>query len=743
MILFAPNNNDQSFNNDETDPDALEGFVDQVEAMFSDQGLFAAAKNFEYRPQQQRMAVEIARSLIREDHLLVEAGTGVGKSLAYLVPSILYARATGKKAIISTNTINLQEQLIGKDLPMLKARMGVDFQFAMLKGRRNYVCKRRLQRALQQADSLFTSPELEELKRIQAWAEETEDGSLSDLSPEPDYQVWSQVCSERGLCAPKLCGHSSDFAKTHGPCFFQQVRAQLMAADLVVLNHTLFFSLLGSLDKAPEDGILFKKDFVIFDEAHTLERVASRHIGVSVSSAQIKFALHRLWNPRTQKGLLSQLRKGASVELTQRTLESTDEFFDEAVKQCDQLAAADNNKKPAYNRTQDADDEPEPWRELKLKEPLKLSTELTDRIQQLRENLRDMIQSSEDRETCEELQDCASRLFDIKSDLGLLAEQPYDDHVYWVERSSTGAAISFHAAPIFLAPYLKKILFGSRTSVVLASATLSTVGEISKSAKLKSASAPRSESDESTEVKPHVPDPTEWMRREAGKSGLSYVARRVGAEACDAIQLGSPFNYSQQMKVIVDSSMPDPRANGFRNAMAAALKKYIQQTEGRALVLFTNYKLMREMAEELASHFQTHGWTLYTQSSRTPRTLLMEQFKADTHSVLFGTESFWQGVDAPGETLSNVIITRLPFSVPDHPVVSSQIEWIESRGGNAFMDYTIPEAILKFRQGIGRLIRTASDSGIVVLLDPRVIQKRYGRMFLDALPDCEVEVFKG
>ncbi len=357
MILFAPNSD-----SNEIDPDVLEGFVDEVETIFSPKGIFSAAKNFEYRPQQQRMALEIARTLTREDHLLVEAGTGVGKSMAYLVPAIMYARATGKKAIISTNTINLQEQLIGKDLPMLKARLPVDFQFAMLKGRRNYVCKRRLQRAFQQADGLFTSPELEELKRIQAWAEETEDGSLSDLSPEPDYQVWSQVCSERGLCAPKLCGHSSDFAKTHGPCFFQQVRSKLIEADVVVLNHTLFFSLLGSLDKAPEEGILFKKDFVIFDEAHTLERVASRHIGVSVSSAQIKFALHRLWNPRTQKGLLSQLRKAASVELTQRALNATDEFFDEAVKQCDQLA--EKEQKKSYGG-KGADLESEPWRELK------------------------------------------------------------------------------------------------------------------------------------------------------------------------------------------------------------------------------------------------------------------------------------------------------------------------------------------------------------------------------------------
>lgn len=703
------------------DPQLLDGLVDEIDGIFSEVGLFSSAKNFEFRPQQQRMAVEISRSLVRGDHLLVEAGTGVGKSMAYLVPAIMYARATGKKAIISTNTINLQEQLIGKDLPMLKARMPVDFQFAMLKGRRNYVCKRRLQRALQQAEGLFTTDELEELRRISDWAQDTEDGSLSDLTPEPDYQVWSQVCSERGLCSPKLCGHGSEFAKGYGACFFQQIRAKLVEADVIVLNHTLFFSLLGSLDKAPEEGILFKKDFVIFDEAHTLEKVASRHIGVSVSSAQIKFALHRLWNPRTQKGLLSKLRKGASVEITQRALTATDQFFDEAVKQCDELAAKAQKKSNAYKSK---DQDQELWREIKLEAPLKMSGDLLKYLEALRDNLKDMIQTSEDRESCEELQDCASRLLDIKSDLGILFDQPYDDHVYWVEKSSMGASISFHAAPIFLAQYLKKILFGPRTSTILTSATLSTVGE----------------KKESGDAEAH--DPTNWMRRKAGVSGLSYVARRVGANDCDAIQLGSPFKYDQQMQVIVDSSMPDPRDTEYGPAMKSALKKYIQQSKGRALVLFTNFKLMREMAEELEGWLEAKGWTLFTQSSKTPRTQLMENFKADTHSVLFGTESFWQGVDAPGETLSNVIMTRLPFAVPDHPVVSSQVEWIESRGGNAFMEYTIPEAILKFRQGIGRLIRTASDKGTVVLLDPRIVQKRYGRLFLDALPECKVEIVR-
>jgi ATP-dependent DNA helicase DinG len=301
--------------------------IGQVEAIFSPKGVLSRAKNFEYRPQQQQMAVAVARALQTGEHLVVEAGTGVGKSLAYLVPAILFATAQRKKAIVSTHTINLQEQLIGKDLPMLAQILPVPFAFTMLKGRQNYLCTRRLAKALQQADGLFTSPETQELQRIYEWSKTTSDGSLSDFETEPDPKVWQHVCSERGLCSPKLCGHQSDFGKQRGPCFFQRARSRILSADVLVLNHTLFFLHLGDTDEAADGGVLFKNDFVIFDEAHTLESVASRHIGVSVSSAQVRFALHRLWNPKTQKGLLSLLRKGSAVKLVDDLLRAAADFF--------------------------------------------------------------------------------------------------------------------------------------------------------------------------------------------------------------------------------------------------------------------------------------------------------------------------------------------------------------------------------------------------------------------------------
>ena len=281
----------------------------QVDDIFSPQGILSRSPNFEFRPQQQEMAIAVSRALENREHLAVEAGTGVGKSLAYLVPAILFAIANKKKAVISTNTINLQEQLTQKDLPMLQQIMPVRFSFTMLKGRANYLCTRRLQKALQQSGNLFTSSEAEELQRIYEWSKQTTDGSLSDFEIEPDAKVWAQVCSERGLCTPKICGHQSEFAKQSHVCFFQRARQRILSSDVLVLNHTLFFTLLGGLEEETEGGILFRNDFVVFDEAHTIEHVASKHIGLSVSSGQVRYALNRLWNPRTEKGLLATLRK--------------------------------------------------------------------------------------------------------------------------------------------------------------------------------------------------------------------------------------------------------------------------------------------------------------------------------------------------------------------------------------------------------------------------------------------------
>src|SRR5215469_11777260 len=342
--------------------------VKQVEEIFSSSGILSKAKNFEFRQQQQQMAVAVARALENREHLAVEAGTGVGKSLAYLVPAILFAVQNKRKAVISTHTINLQEQLTEKDLPMLAGVLGalpvpVKFNFTMLKGRANYLCTRRLHKAIQQSGNLFTTSKAAELQRIYEWSKKTTDGSLSDFDIEPDQKVWSQVCSERGLCSPKICGHASDFAKDNGVCFFQRARNKILSADVLVVNHTLFFTMLGGVDAEMEGGILFKNDFVIFDEAHTMEHVASRHIGLSVSSGQMRFALNRLWNPRTQKGLLGALRGGNAVRLAADILAEADKFFENVESACDEIQRTAKKKGPGATESA----APRHWSELRIR----------------------------------------------------------------------------------------------------------------------------------------------------------------------------------------------------------------------------------------------------------------------------------------------------------------------------------------------------------------------------------------
>ena len=683
--------------------------VSQVESIFSTTGVLSRGKNFEYRPQQQQMAVAVARALGKKDHLLVEAGTGVGKSFGYLVPSILFAVANRRKAVISTHTINLQEQLIGKDLPVLEQVLPVRFSYTMLKGRQNYLCTRRLHKAFQQADSLFTSPEIEELKRILEWSRETKDGSLSDFATEPDQRVWQQVCSERGLCSPKLCGHASEFAQSNLPCFFQQARSRILAADVLVLNHTLFFMHLGGLEEEAREGVLFKNDFVIFDEAHTVEHVASRHIGASVSSAQIRFSLQRLWNPRTEKGLLALLRQGNTVKLVSDVLLEAQNFFSAVEQACEDLS---RRVKPAGMTNRQ-------WSELRIRRADLVKDNLTLPITRLREAISDLVKMCEDKDTGQELIECNKRLIEIRETVAEFLSQRSEDYVYWVERSGrTQQNITLNAAPIDVAAFLRHRLFGCDTSVIMTSATLATEQKPDQSG---SAEEPR-------------------LGRGRGNSALNYFAKRIGGEEAVKLQVGSPFDYEQQMRFFVVNKMPDPRENGYADALIHWIKHFVGMTHGKAFVLFTNAKLMHEVAERLEDFFIELGLDCYTQGKGIPRTLMLEKFKENVDSVLFGTDSFWQGVDVPGDALSNVIITRLPFAVPDHPLIEARVEKIEAEGGNSFFEFSLPEAVLKFRQGVGRLIRTKSDKGIVVVLDNRVLTKRYGESFLKSVPKCPVEV---
>ena len=428
--------------------------VADTKLIFSDNGLLSKAKNFEFRAEQQQMAVEVAKALEESQHLIIEAGTGVGKSLAYLIPGILYAVNHNKKAVISTHTINLQEQLTEKDLPMLKQILPLDFSFAMLKGRSNYLCTRRLQRARQQSANLLTSSEIEELKRITEWSRDTTDGSLSDFEIMPDPKVWDLVCSERGLCSSKLCGHNSDLSKMGQTCFYQRARSRILSSDLLVLNHSLFFSLLGEeSDEENNEGVLFNNDFVILDEAHNVGHVASKHMGMSVSSGQVRFNLQRLWNPKTGKGLLGLLRSGKATRFVEDAESAMEQFFDELEVACDELN--ESQRRTNFNKGKSA-----AWKELRVRSAGLIDDSLTLPLQRVREVLSQVREDTEDKDTAQELAEFNRRIGELREAVLMFLSQSSNDHVYWIEKSGKfNTILSLNAAPIDVAVHLRRRLF--------------------------------------------------------------------------------------------------------------------------------------------------------------------------------------------------------------------------------------------------------------------------------------------
>src|SRR2546430_1956267 len=422
-------------------------FVERVRTIFSEDGLLSKAKNFEFRLQQQEMAVAVARALEEDRHLVVEAGTGVGKSLAYLVPAILFALEQHKKAIISTHTINLQEQLVQKDIPILKKILPVEFDATLMKGRQHYLSPRRLERALQSAKELFTGPGETELTRIAEWASKTRDGSLSDLSIEPDPKVWTQVCSEAHICTQKTCGQNPR-------CFYQQARKRLLAADLIVLNHTLLFMLLGSPteQEGRESGFLFPNDFIIFDEAHTVEQVASKQIGIGVSQYGLRSTIQRLYNARTRKGLFTVMRDAAGVRLAAELVDRVEQFF----------AAIESRSDFRKGR------------EFRVRTPEFVPDTVTGHLTALQARISDVARRSDDEFLKAELQELGRRIRDARDGTAIFLEQSAREHVYWVERTGkTAQFLSLNAAPIDLAPILRRMIFREDCSCIMTSATLS------------------------------------------------------------------------------------------------------------------------------------------------------------------------------------------------------------------------------------------------------------------------------
>src|SRR5205085_9343589 len=579
-------------------------FLEWTASLFSADGLLAKAKNFERRPQQQQMAVALARALEEERHLVVEAGTGVGKSLAYLGPAVRFALDQEKKAIISTHTINLQEQLLYKDIPILQKVLPETFEAALIKGRQNYVCPRRLLRAREQQNDLFTGPEQNELEEISAWAARTRDGTLSDLSFEPNAKVWGQVCSEAHICTKKSCGQSDR-------CFYQRARRKFENAQVVVINHTLLFMLLGGVEEQieRESGFLFPNDFLILDEAHTVEQIASRQIGTVVSQYLLRATVQRLYNARSKKGLFTVTRDVEGVRLAAEIVEEVDQFFETLGTRCDFRKG----------------------REFRVRLPDIVSDSITGRLIALQSRVAEVVKRQDDEMLKSELQELGRRLFEARRGIQIFLEQSARNHVYWVERTGKiGQLLTLNAAPIDIAPALRQILFRDGCTCIMTSATLG-----------------------------------------VGRKDLAYFRKRVGAEEAVPLQLGSPFNFNEQMKMFVVRKMPDPREDGYEDALEHWIEHFVGKTDGHAFVLFTNYRPMQGLAVRMENFCAEHDLNLLVQGGGMPRTKLLEQFKNTPRSVLFGTDSFWGGVDVPGDALRNVIITRLPFAVPDHPLIEA------------------------------------------------------------------------
>ncbi len=747
-----------------TEKKAPGSFHDRVAGFFAQDGAFARACAstpfpFEIRPQQQEMASAVAAALTDSEHLAVEAGTGVGKTFAYLVPLILSAVENNRRlachasrVAVSTHTINLQEQLMFKDIPFLMEHMGVEFRAALCKGRGNYICLRRLESANLMSGDLFNKGREKEFSRIRKWVRHLEnppahgtgqnlDGSLSNFTegaPLPFPEVWRQVCSEHDNCLGRKCNY-------YTRCFLMKARAAAADADLLILNHHLFFSDLALRQSqsglAGGGGILPAFSAIVIDEAHNLEDVAGEHLGLRLSQGGMHHWLRRLYTPATGKGLLAALKEFEIADEAGRVWESVDHFFMEVASWANLDGSRNNTKRI-------------------MDEKHSFKTMLMEQVAALVRRLEGLREATQDEAVKAELNAITRRGDEIRLAIDFFLKEKEKNYVYWVERegfarlsrgSSGGAParLALVSAPVDVAPLLNDLLFKSFAPVVLTSATLSVGGS------------------------------------------LDFFKNRIGVEHCRDLVVGSPFDYQRQMKLFIVGNMPEPKDAEFPGAVANAVAHFVRKSAGRAFVLFTNAELMRKVAASLEGFFTEEGLLALVQGDGLPRHAMLKKFR-ETHeemqdednglendetdnakfqtpnstfqdsqsqienhqpragppvaekskiskAVLFGLDSFWMGVDVRGEALSNVIIVRLPFAVPDEPLVKARLDRLTAEGKDAFREYSLPQAILKFRQGVGRLIRTATDEGIIAILDSRIIRRWYGKYFLRSIPECPVE----
>ena len=622
--------------------------LSDIHHIFTKNGLLAKTlPYYEYRQGQVEMSKAVAEAFRHHQHLIVEAGTGVGKTLAYLIPAMV----SGLKTVVSTGTKNLQEQLFFKDIPYLRKHVSNDFSAIYMKGRANYLCLKRLNLFRQKA--LFQdTDEVKIFKKIQDWGQTTKSGDRAELDGVPDnYGPWRQVCCTRETCTGSQCEY-------YNKCFLFKMRREAEEADLLIVNHHLFFADLA-IKGLGLGEVIPEYEAVIFDEAHLLENIATSYFSISVNNYHA-----------------DELTQDVLREITNAKIKDTDEITNisktlQLLLQVSQrFFRFFENNSGRYRLRDDAID----------RKVYEVAPDFANALLQLSSQLRGL------KGATDELQFLARRVDEIKNALELILNMGEPGYVYWCE--TQGRGVFLHASPIDVSTDMRRNVFEQLPRIVLTSATLST------------------------------------------GNNFDFVKERLGLDQPVELIVGSPFDYESQAVLYLPQWMPEPSSKDFIEYAASEIKQVLEKSQGRAFVLFTSYRNMDEVYERLKNSLP---YKLLKQGQKS-RNALLEEFKKDIHSVLFGTSSFWQGVDVQGEALSCVIIDKLPFASPSEPIVEARIENLRNRHENPFMSYQVPSAIITLKQGLGRLIRSKQDTGILCILDSRILTKQYGRTFLESLP---------